>query len=173
MFCHIFQLEFALERYLELKMSAQYVHMDSEASSQSSISGPEGPDFSHVSRKPKQRKNQCTAWHRIFNIPFKQIFLAGATTHEKTNLLTEHLQTRLVHRKPHAVHSVAVFCDFRSVLLPLTDVSPFIPVPMTRPERSISISNGTAEQRLETNLGPSRSTALLCSSHRCKAEEIL
>ena len=149
------------------------MQIDSEAISQSSISGPEGLDFS-MSRE-NQSKERTNARHgmEIFNIPFKQIFLAGATTHEKTNLLTEHLQTRLVHRKPHAVHSVAVFCDFRSVLLPLTDVSPFIPVPMTRPERSISISNGTAEQRLETNLGPSRSTALLCSSHRCKAEEIL
>ena len=52
------------------------------------------------------------------------------TTHEKTNLLTEHLQTRLGHKKPRAVHSVTVFCDFNSVLSPSTDVSPMIPIPV-------------------------------------------
>ena len=50
----------------------------------------------------------------------------GVTTHEKWNLLTEHLQSRLGHRKPYAVHSVTVFCDFKSVWLPSTDVSPLI-----------------------------------------------
>ena len=41
------------------------------------------------------------------------------------NLLSEHLQTRLGHRKPHAVHSVTVFCDFKfkSMLSPSTVVS--------------------------------------------------
>ena len=62
-FCHKFQLEFALEKFLELKfylkMSAQRVQMDSEASSQSSDSGPVESewiqDLSQVSRKPRKK----------------------------------------------------------------------------------------------------------------------
>ena len=38
------------------------------------------------------------------------------------------LQTRLHHRKPLSVHSVPVFCEFKSILLPSTDVSPLIPI---------------------------------------------
>ena len=34
----------------------------------------------------------------------------GVTTHGKTNLVIQHLQTRLGHKKPHAVHSVTVLC---------------------------------------------------------------
>ena len=51
-------------------------------------------------------------------------------THEKMNLLTGQLQTRLGHRKPHAVHSVTVFCNFKSVLVPPPHVSPRIPIPI-------------------------------------------
>ena len=55
----------------------------------------------------------------------------GVTTREKKmNLLAEHLQIRPGHNKPHAVHSVTVLCDFESMLLPSTDVSPLIPVPI-------------------------------------------
>ena len=54
----------------------------------------------------------------------------GVTTHEKTNLLTEQRQNRLGHRKPLAVHTVTVFCDFQSVLVPSPDVSPVTLIPM-------------------------------------------
>ena len=50
LFCHKFQLEFVLEKYLELKMSFRSVRMDSEASSQSLDSGPRVQDLSQVSR---------------------------------------------------------------------------------------------------------------------------
>ena len=40
-------------------MSAQSVQMDSEASSQSSDSGPVSLALSQLSRKPKQRNKQC------------------------------------------------------------------------------------------------------------------
>ena len=111
-------------------MSAQSVLMDSEASSQSSDSGPEGPGISQVSRKPKRRKSQCKAWNFQYTLRTDILGEEGVTTHEKTTLLTEHLQTRLGHKKPHAVHSVTVFCDFKSVLSPSTDVSPLIPIPI-------------------------------------------
>ena len=111
-------------------MSAQSVLMDSEASSQSSDSGPEGPGISQVSRKPKRRKSQCKAWNFQYTLRTDILGEEGVTTHEKTTLLREHLQTRLGHKKPHAVHSVTVFCDFKSVLSPSTDVSPLIPIPI-------------------------------------------
>ena len=41
------------------------VLMDSEASSQSLNSGPEGLDLYQVSTKPEQRKNQCRVWKQI------------------------------------------------------------------------------------------------------------
>ena len=65
-------------------------------------------------RKPKQRKNQCRA--QIFQYTLQTDLLGeeGVTTHEKTNLLSQHLQTRRGHRKPHAVHSVPVLqCNLR------------------------------------------------------------
>ena len=105
-------------------MSAQSVLMDSEASSQSSDSGPEGPGISQVSRKPKRRKSQCKAWNFQYTLRTDILGEEGVTTHEKTTLLREHLQTRLGHKKPHAVHSVTVFCDFKSMLSPSTDVPP-------------------------------------------------
>ena len=104
--------------------------MDSEPSSQSSDSGQEGSGLSQVSRKPKQRQNQCKAWNFQYTLSTDLLGEEGVTTHEKTNLLTEHLRTRLSHSKPHAVHSVTVFCDFKSVLLPSTDVSPLILIPI-------------------------------------------
>ena len=93
MFRHKFQFEFALRKYLELKMSARSVQMDSEASSQSSDSGQESGPLSTL-EKTKAKKHSVQAW--IFNVPFKQIFWAsrhmkktkGVTTHEKTNLFT-------------------------------------------------------------------------------------
>ena len=102
--------------------------MDSEASSQSSDSGLDGSGLSQISRKPKQIKNQCKAWNFQYTLSTDLLGEEGVTTHEKTNLLTEHLRTRLSHSKPHAVHSVTVFCDFKSVLLPSTDVSPLISI---------------------------------------------
>ena len=104
--------------------------MDSEASSQSSDSGLDCSGFSQISRKPKQIKNQCKAWNFQYTLSTDLLGEEGVTTHEKTSLLTEHLRTRLGHRKPHAVHSVTVFCDFKSVLLPSTDVSPLISIPI-------------------------------------------
>ena len=82
-------------------------------------------DRSQVSRKQKR------AGHGNFNLPFTQIFWEKTATHEKTNLPTIHLQIRLGYRKPHAVHSVTVFCNLKSqvVLMPSPDVSPLIPVP--------------------------------------------
>ena len=62
LFCHEFQLEFALAKYLELKMSAQSVHMDSEASSQSSYSGPEGQVLSSL-EKTKAKKQPVQSWN--------------------------------------------------------------------------------------------------------------
>ena len=63
----------------------------------------------------------CRAWNFQYTLYTDLLGDDGVTTHEKTNLLTEHLQTRLRHRnliwKPHAVHSVTVFYDFKSVLL--------------------------------------------------------
>ena len=111
-------------------MSAQSTQLDSEASSQSSDSGPEGSDLSQVSRKPKQKNDQCRAWNFQYTLQSDLLGEEGVTTHEKLNLLTEHLQTRLGHRKPRSVHSVTVFCDFKYALLPLTDVSPLIPIPI-------------------------------------------
>ena len=105
--------------------------MDSEASSQSSDSGPEGPGISQVSRKPKQRKNQCKAWNFQYTVCTDLLGEEGVTTHEKMNLLTKQLQTRLGHKKPHAVLSVIVLCYFEYVLLPSTDVSPLISFPIT------------------------------------------
>ena len=102
--------------------------MDSEASSQSSDSGLDCSGFSQISRKPKQIKNQCKAWNFQYTLSTDLLGEEGVTTHEKTNLFTELLQTRLGHKKPHAVHSVAVLCDFKSVSLPSTDVSPLIPI---------------------------------------------
>ena len=109
-------------------MLAQRVQMDSEAISQSSDSGPEGLDLSQVSRKPKQRKNQCKTWNFQYTLHTDLLSEIRVTTHEKTNLLTQHLQARLGHKKPQTVHSVTVYCVFKSVLLPSTDVSPMIPL---------------------------------------------
>ena len=64
------------------------------------------------------------------------------------NLLTKHLKTRLGHGNPHAVHSVTVFCDFKSVLSPLTDVSPLIPIPNTRYVQSQSSTGHAMTQWL-------------------------
>ena len=76
-FCHKFQLEFALEKFLELKfylkMSAQRVQMDSEASSQSSDSGPVDPGPLSSLEKTKKKTSVGPVGHEIFNIPFKQI----------------------------------------------------------------------------------------------------
>ena len=99
--------------------------MDSEATSQSSDSGLEGSGLSQVSTTLKKTKAK--------EKPVQGIDLLGeegVTTHEKTILLTEHLQSRLGHGMPHSVHSVTVFCNFKSVLLPATDSSPLIPIPI-------------------------------------------
>ena len=74
--------------------------MDSEASSQSSDSGLDCSGFSQISRKPKQIKNQCKAWNFQYTLSTDLLGEEGVTTHEKTSLLTEHLRTRLGHRKP-------------------------------------------------------------------------
>ena len=50
LFCHTFHLQFVLGKYLELKLSFQSVRLDSDASSQSSDSGPRVLDLSQVSR---------------------------------------------------------------------------------------------------------------------------
>ena len=68
--------------------------MDSEASSQSSDSGAEGSGLSQFSRKSKQRKNQCKAWNFQYTLSTDLLGEEGVMTYEKTNLLTEHLQTR-------------------------------------------------------------------------------
>ena len=52
LFGHKFQLKFELEKYLKLKIWTQSVQMDSEASSQSFDSGPEGLGI-------KSRENQA------------------------------------------------------------------------------------------------------------------
>ena len=99
--------------------------MDSAASSQPSDSGPEGSGISLVSqKKPVQGKD--------FQSTLSTDFLGeeGVTTHEQTNLLAEHLWTGLGHWKPHSVHSITVFCNFKSVMLPSTEVSPLIPIPI-------------------------------------------
>ena len=93
-------------------------------------SGPEGPGISQVSRKPKQRKNQYKAWNFQYTLCTDILGEEGIIVHEKTTLLTKHIQTRLGHKKPHVVHSVTVFCDFKSVSSPSTDVSPLIPIPI-------------------------------------------
>ena len=123
-------------------MSAQSVQMDSEACSQSQNSGPEGPGLSQVSRKPKQRKNQCKAWNFQYPLYTDLLGEEGVTTQGKMNLLTMHLQTRLGHKKPYtqAVHFVTVFCDFKSVLSASTDLSPVIPLPIIRYVQSQSRS---------------------------------
>ena len=64
-------------------------------------------------------------------------------------VLTKHLRTRLGHRKPHAVHSVAVFCDFKSVLLLTTDVSPLIPITIIGYVQSQSTESSTAHAMTE------------------------
>ena len=86
LFCHKFHIRFALEKCLELKMSAQSVLMDSEASSQSSDSGPEGPGISQVSRKPKKRQNKCKAWNFQYTLSTDLLGVVGeegVTAHEK------------------------------------------------------------------------------------------
>ena len=109
--------------------------MDSAASSQQLDSGPEGSGISRVLQRKNfasqsKKRNQCKA--RDFQSTLGTDFLGeeGVTTHEKTNLLAEHLRIGLGHRKPHSVHSVIVFCDFKSVMLPSTEVSPLIPIPI-------------------------------------------
>ena len=82
--------------------------MDSEASSQSSDSGAEGQGLSQVSRKPKQRRNQCKAWNFQDALHTDLLGKEGVAAYEKTNMLTKHLQTRLGHKQPSAVHSVTV-----------------------------------------------------------------
>ena len=79
------------------------MQMDSEHSSQSADSGPEclDPYLSKVLRKPKRTNNQCKhcrAWNFQYTLYTDLLGDDGVTTHEKTNLLTEHLQTRLRHR---------------------------------------------------------------------------
>ena len=78
MFRHKFQFEFALRKYLELKMSARSVQMDSEASSQSSDSGQESGPLNSRENQSKETFSagmdfQCTL----------QTDLLGVTTHEK------------------------------------------------------------------------------------------
>ena len=68
-------------------MSAHSIQMDSEASSQSSDSGPEGSDLSQVSRKPKQRSNRYRAWNFQYTLQTDHLGEEGVTTHEKMNLL--------------------------------------------------------------------------------------
>ena len=109
-------------------MSFQSVKLDSEASSQSQDTAPGVLDLFQVSRKLKQRNNQSRAWNFQYTLSTDLLGEGGVTTYEKTNLLTKHPKTRLGHKRPHAVHSVTVLCDFESVLLPSTDVSPLIPI---------------------------------------------
>ena len=107
------------------------MQMDSEhCSHKSAESGPEGLDsyLSQVWSKPKRTNNQCKGWKFQYTLSIDLLGEEGVTIHEKINLLTEHLQTRLGHRKPNAVHSVTVFCNFKSVLF--TGVSPWIPIPI-------------------------------------------
>ena len=83
--------------------------------------------------KENQSKEKTIARHGIFNLTSTQIIWAkkGSRHMKKMNLFTIYLQTRLGYWKPHAVHSVTVFCDFKPVLMPSPDVSHLIPVPIT------------------------------------------
>ena len=111
-------------------MSAQSVQLNSEATSQSYDLQPEGLNLSQVSRKPKQRTTRAGhgIQYTLHTDLLDEVGVTSVTTHEKTNMLTVHLQSRLGHRKPLAVHSVTVLCYFKSMLLPSTDVSPLIPI---------------------------------------------
>ena len=64
-------------------MSTQSMYMDSEASSKSSDSGPEGQGFSQVLRKPKQRKNQGKAWNLQYTLHTDLLGREGVTAHKK------------------------------------------------------------------------------------------
>ena len=83
------------------------------------------------SRENKNKeKKQCRSWNVQNTLHTNLLGKIGVTTHEKTNLLTMHFRTQLGYRKPQVVHSVTVFCNFKSVLVPAPDVSPLIPVPI-------------------------------------------
>ena len=110
LFCHKFQLELLLKsiwtwkcRFKVCSWIQKPVHNHRTQH--------QGFWTSHKSRE-NQSKETISAGHGIFNIHWAQIFWAKkASRHiKKTNLLTEHLQTRLGHKKPHAVHSVTVLC---------------------------------------------------------------
>ena len=102
-------------------------------SSQSAKSWPEGlaPYLSSLEKTKAQEKSlQFTEFQFILASWHRSLGKEHVMTHEKMNLLTGQLQTRLGHRKPHAVHSVTVFCNFKSVLVPPPHVSPRIPIPI-------------------------------------------
>ena len=97
---------------------------------QSFGSGPVGQNHSQVSRKQKYREKQCRSWDFQYTLHTIVLGEEGVTTHEKVNLCTKHLHTRLGYRKPHTVHSVTL--NFKSVLMRLPDVSPLIQLPFAR-----------------------------------------
>ena len=128
MFCHTFQLEFALAKYLELKMSAQRELMDSEASSQSLDSGAEGLRGSgplSTLEKTKAKKQAVQAWN--FQYTLQTDLWAKSVSQQMKKLICLLSTSKLdwVIAKPYPVHSVAVFCYFKSVLLPSTDAAPW------------------------------------------------
>ena len=127
---------FTFEKYLKLKMPSQNMYMDSEIQftvCQIRWSWPEGlaPYLSSLEKTKAQEKSlQFTEFQFILASWHRSLGKEHVMTHEKMNLLTGQLQTRLGHRKPHAVHSVTVFCNFKSVLVPPPHVSPRIPIPI-------------------------------------------
>ena len=65
--CHKFQLEYAIEQYLECQLKTwRWIRNHS----QSSDSGSEGQDLSEVCQCRAWNLNQCRAWQGIFNITF-------------------------------------------------------------------------------------------------------
>ena len=114
-------LVLSYEKYLELKMSVQSVQMD-----------PESPQFTIVglrtrgsgplssSKKTKAKKQQVQGME-FSMYPSNSLFESASRAPPK-------LQSRLGHRKPYGVHSVTLFCYFKSVLKPSTDISPLIPI---------------------------------------------
>ena len=87
-------------------------------------------NHSQISSKLKRVRDQFRAWIFHYTIQTDLLGEEGVSTDEKKCMLAEHLRTRLGHNRPKAVSSVTVFCDFSLVLVPPTDISPLVSVPI-------------------------------------------
>ena len=115
-------------------MSSQSKQMDSEHSSLSTDSKPEGLDPYPLSSLEKTKAQEQPVQVMEFSIdPSHRAFgrrraLEGVTTHEKLICLPMTSKLDWVIESRTLSIQVTEFCDFKSVLVPLPDVSQLIPI---------------------------------------------